>query len=555
MQFPLKEFFPPEIGTPRSGQLEVFEKLDATLMCPDLKYHLIDAPVGTGKSAIVASLTNYFEHKHINSVILTPLKYLQDQYEQIYPNIPNLKGRANYHCPFSDVTAAEAPCSYSYKKCAPVKAGELQCPYYAARDTALTSSTFVSNFRYFMLAKNMILGNNAQGTEALKRSVLIIDEAHTISDEVLSILGITLTSLMTGAPLQKFSSAQEYTPTLENALFHMGEMIDDITARLSRAGIMAKLAAGEDVYKLGLSSAAKDDLKNLRRFQEAESKLDDLIHSIKNGKEWVPCPVEDKDKYGKYILRGIKFVPLHTADFTHNILFKPFTKVFLLSGTFMQEQAFSKEIGIQNEQRLYTSIKHPFPVANRPITFLRAAPAINYQNQMSVLPTVAGILAQLMGNNYPEQRGIVFTVSGAFQQRLISELLRQAPGLESRIIDATPENKDQAVEMLANSSNGVIFTTSLWQGVDLKDDLSRFQVFAKTPYAPLGDPRIKKLANTDKTWYDIQTAKVMCQGYGRSIRTETDYADTWIIDGAFANFYQRAQHIFPPWFNEAVSFF
>ena len=31
-------------------------------------------------------------------------------------------------------------------------------------------------------------------------------------------------------------------------------------------------------------------------------------------------------------------------------------------------------------------------------------------------------------------------------------------------------------------SDGVLVSSSLWQGVDLKDDLARFQIIAKTPY-------------------------------------------------------------------------
>ena len=117
-KFRLKDFFPSEIGSPRAGQLDVFSKLDLVLADPDVKYYMIDAPVGVGKSAIVASIIKYFEHADINSVILTPLKYLQDQYSDVFPDIPNIKGRANYVCPVEHdrngnaVTAAEASCSF-----------------------------------------------------------------------------------------------------------------------------------------------------------------------------------------------------------------------------------------------------------------------------------------------------------------------------------------------------------------------------------------------------------------------------------------------------------
>ena len=39
------------------------------------------------------------------------------------------------------------------------------------------------------------------------------------------------------------------------------------------------------------------------------------------------------------------------------------------------------------------------------------------------------------------------------------------------------------------------------EGIDLKDDLSRFQIITKVPYPNLGDERIKIRCNKDYIWY------------------------------------------------------
>jgi Rad3-related DNA helicase len=56
----------------------------------------------------------------------------------------------------------------------------------------------------------------------------------------------------------------------------------------------------------------------------------------------------------------------------------------------------------------------------------------------------------------------------------------------------------------------------------------------------------------DRTYYTWITSLKLCQSYGRSIRSESDFADTYIIDGAFTKFRQMAKNILPEWFTEAI---
>jgi len=543
MNFTLKDFFPEKIGSPRPGQLEVFDKLDYVIDHDDVKYYMIDAPVGTGKSAIVSSIIKYFDHKDRNSIILTPLKYLQDQYAEIFPEIPNIKGRANYQCPaYKDCDASNAPCVPG-GECQASKTGKVHCPYYGIRRSALASPYFVSNFRYFLLAKNMLLGGAKSIVGARKRDILIIDEAHTISDEILSVLGFTLTPAMYGKALPKYDTALQYVTVLQDSILHMEEQLDEFEMILDMAGINPHAPFPENA---DLNPQVSHALKNYQKFTAASEKINYFLASILRGESWIP-QLQSFGSGPQYVV----FSPLRTADFIPAQLFAGFKKVFLLSGTFMQETEYAKEIGIGNEERMYTAITHPFPVKNRQVYYADNVANMGFKQQTANIPKMVDTLIRLF-DHYGEVRGVVFTVSGALQEKLIQGLLAKRPGLESRIMDATPNNKEEVLRKHAATPAAILFTTSMWQGVDLKDDLSRFQIFVKVPYASLGDARIKTLAKTDKSWYDIQAAKVICQGYGRSIRTETDYADTWILDQCFGYYYSNAKPIFPPWFNEAI---
>ena len=89
------------------------------------------------------------------------------------------------------------------------------------------------------------------------------------------------------------------------------------------------------------------------------------------------------------------------------------------------------------------------------------------------------------------------------------------------------------------------------EGVDLKGDLSKFQIIMKVPYPYLGDPLVKRKMDLNKMWYPYETVKLICQMLGRSVRSHEDEAVTYILDSNFAMFYKRNKKMFPEWFREA----
>ena len=62
----------------------------------------------------------------------------------------------------------------------------------------------------------------------------------------------------------------------------------------------------------------------------------------------------------------------------------------------------------------------------------------------------------------------------------------------------------------------------------------------KIPYPNIKSKKIKKRQETYKDWYHWKTIVDLIQSYGRSIRSDTDYADTFILDSCLTdimNFY------------------
>ena len=54
----------------------------------------------------------------------------------------------------------------------------------------------------------------------------------------------------------------------------------------------------------------------------------------------------------------------------------------------------------------------------------------------------------------------------------------------------------------------------------------------KCPYLYLGDKRVMIKKTRDQNWYLYQTIVKLLQGFGRSIRSETDHAATYVLDGS-----------------------
>ncbi|MGB6529365.1 MAG: helicase C-terminal domain-containing protein [Candidatus Nitrosopolaris sp.] len=123
-----------------------------------------------------------------------------------------------------------------------------------------------------------------------------------------------------------------------------------------------------------------------------------------------------------------------------------------------------------------------------------------------------------------------------------------------RLLVTDPEiQRDEVIAEHVNSTKPtVLIPPSLHTGLDLKDDLSRFQVITKVPYPNLGDRWINEKKKMSGQWYNWQTALKLVQGYGRSIRSKEDWAKTYVLDSAFGYFIKKNNNILPDWFTKAI---
>ena len=117
---------------------------------------------------------------------------------------------------------------------------------------------------------------------------------------------------------------------------------------------------------------------------------------------------------------------------------------------------------------------------------------------------------------------------------------------DSRLILAYGADREKMLEKHIQSKRPtVLISPSMSEGVDLKGNLSEFQVLCKIPYPFLGDKVTKKKMNKWDWWYNTQTVRTIIQSLGRSIRNEFDTAVTYILDEDWRIIKSKSRDYFP----------
>jgi Rad3-related DNA helicase len=167
----------------------------------------------------------------------------------------------------------------------------------------------------------------------------------------------------------------------------------------------------------------------------------------------------------------------------------------------------------------------------------------------SSLESIARAVDKIMARHAIE-RGVIHTTSYA-QARYI---LQHVSELNRKRLITTEDsfNRSTLISMHGSSDASVLISPSLHEGVDLKDDLARFQIIVKVPYPDLSDKRTQTILKRDRAWYDWQTAQRLVQTYGRSVRSETDHAVTYVLDSNFTRFVNSNKNLFPKYFLDAI---
>ena len=525
----------PSRYAPRDLQKSVIGEIESAIRS-GYRNILLCVPTGVGKSHIAVTVA-----KHLgSSFIVTAQKILQDQYARDFGFILPMKGKSNFPClalydpemvPYEEarkdptISCSFGSCSWEVTKPTGEKKREYckhkpqisafavfnqgtenervegslnrKCYYYNQKFRALAATHALFNYSSYFQTR--LYPGGVEGY--LSRDCLVADEAHEIEDQIIAYIGFgILPSYMRDANL-KFDDFK--TDTVDGVL-ELLDILDDSHRQLIR--------------KIGGESPESPAAQNLRRREE---KIYRTMLEIEQ--ESTNFVVQESRNFAGDISR-VSIKPIEIGKYTKKFFDMPYQ--LFMSATIHKER-FCKTMNIPESTCALIEVgKSPFPARSRRITF-HDVKWLNRNSTKEDYGAVYGKVAEIMGQ-YADKKGLVLTTT-----KKQCQAVRDAAGSRIAIAHEGVEGGREAVLKAHARSRkpNVLASPSCWYGVDLKDDLSRFQIVIKTPYPSLADKRTKIKANRDWDWYHYATVVKLLQGFGRSVRGDGDYCDTHVLDG------------------------
>lgn len=449
------------------------------------------------------------EEKSFGCTALTITKALQDQYKELFNDVEVLKGKSNYSCVVDEDYSVEvAPCLHLPKlreECW----GKKCCSYYEQRNKALTSRFNTLNYNMFF----------ALPEHLKKREYLICDEASELEDQLVKEFSCTINFEFL------YKNEVEVKPFLTKST-NVEKWINHLVLSLKERIDWLKDAIGStSKVKTKYLIQKKNELVALGNLH---SKLSLILET------WY-----DSEYIFERDSRAITFMPLK-VDKLSNYLFKYADKVILMSATIIDPKNFCKSLGIDNYK--YIEAESTFDAKNAPI-YCNTKVKLNYYNMQKNLPKICKQIAQIC-EFHKNEKGIIHSQNKSITNFLSENLtdrrfLIREPGVRNEVILEQHMETDDPT---------VLISPSMSYGVDLKDDLARFQIIIKAPYLPTKDKRIENLMKEDFDWYQNKMLCSLIQACGRGIRSHKDHCITYILDAAIVESIVKNRHKLPKYY-------
>lgn len=528
------EYFPLE--TPRATQAKVITAIDNAFR-DGKRIIILEAPVGSGKSAIAMTFARAYADSHI----ITPRKSLQDQYyEDFEDDIVLMKGRNAYPCTIEaspkqykricqeisqghvvapavgESSCASGPCRNSesiWKMCTNSNG---PCPYTVAIETAQKHHSVVHNIHSFIFQTNF-------GNKFERRSLMVIDEAHEIENTIRDFITKKFTVGQVIAPADQ--------PNFTDVNLWCDFFLSDQFVPQETDGEAARKREDEE-YK-----SPKDQYIDRVESLRANAEYYKTNFSVKPGKVFAGM---------REIGTSFEFIPHSIGDAGHRYLFDYGDRVLLMSGTIYDHDQYCRSIGVNPSEALSIKIPSSFPVDNRPI-YLKPDYQVDtsFSNWKDNFPKMISIIDRIQ-NIFKDVKGLIHAPSYEAAQ----EIAGAVPG-KRLMTHGRHDFQEKLEEFYATKEPRIFISPVCQQGVDFKDDRARFQILTRVPYLNTSDEFVSHKVQNDFNWYNYQALIVFGQMLGRPVRSEKDFGATFLLDERFNKFVSRNSKKLPRWVQDA----
>lgn len=528
---------------PRQSQLDLLEfAKDAVL--GNKKWIVIDAPVGSGKSFFSVMFMDWYKKKYDMSAqfdILTNSKILQEQYTKDFDFMNSLWGKNSYRCDTYDTDCGTGMefCKIQNKKCD-------SCPYATAKYKFEKGDVALSNFHLFLTYRIYM-------PMAWKRSarVLVIDEAHDFDNVFCDFITTKISRPIlkrNGFTDQEADRALDmFGHDPENMeLSNFVQILNEDFLPIAKSVLNRLIKEAEETKNMTTINTINGLNNHMYKWMALKNEYDNLPDNWILESEYQY--IKDK-KTGKVKDKYIEFTaqPVWAYPYLAEKVWDYYDHIICMSGTILDKTMFCKMNGLIDDLTAYKQLKSTFPVENRPIYYFKNIGKQTYATKEIVFAKQKPVIEKIL-KKYKNEKGIIHTANYELQKWVNEQL-----DFPERFLAHDSNNRSEILQQHYNTEKPtVLISPSMMVGVDLKDDFSRHQTILKVPYPNLKSKKIKKRMDTMKGFYEYRTAQDIQQSYGRSIRSEDDKADTYILDGCFSNLLKYSSRYFLKWVLDAI---
>jgi len=393
------------------------------------------------------------------------------------------------------------------------------CHYYDQKFKGLHASHTVFNYASFF----QTLKFNQNFSELLNRNCLIADEAHEIEDQILEFI--------------KFRLSKKF--------FKDSKIKLDTFDLTKNDNILTLLNELNKEYQDSIEQFEEngEDLKKIELIKNKQSEIKIILERLNNNLNNFVLEIDEKNK------DNISIIPIEITDYVKEFFNFP-TQLFM-SATINKEM-FCETMGFSEDDCEFIEIESsPFKKENRQVHFLNTV-TLSRGPSEDEWKKAYSKTEELM-KQHSNDRGIILTTSKSQCDDLL-DVLDEDSWLRIKIVHSDiDEEKETIIQKHADSKkSSVLLSPSLWYGVDLANDLSRFQIILKTPFVPPMEKRIKIKAGRNWKWYQYTALVKLLQGFGRSIRNENDFAITYVLDSKALELLQSMKQFVPKAYHDIL---
>jgi len=524
-----------DLGKPaRENQVDtVLKILDA--FKSGKRHVFLNAPTGSGKSLIAMVLQKAMQTK---TVVITATNALGEQYQKDFPHAPLIIGANNYPCtvrqkcgwPTATAESCYKKSKYFYTRFGegkePDDCNTDRCGFALTRALKHTAAISITNYSYYIIDQ-LYIKEVTQDKSNYHVGTAIFDEAHLINEMFSQHYAIYYSELRGKEFLRDIRKLIGDGTQMEAAYERVFRIIDENVARGS-IGPVNHMKFVEMLERFYLKML---DIINTKKVFSPNEAAYDALGELEGKYHGLFCKIDDYKKFGYEVVVDVKkaekslsVVPIFVGKTSEKLLQQQ--NVFM-SAT-LNYDFMLKTLDLDPTDCELITVPYTFNQDDKTLNFKYARRRLNFANM--ALPEVIEEMRediQVISQQHKHENGVVITTSFKLAEQLAEQLKStHRVMLHTKDVPA----KQIIKEFKETTKPTILISPSLFEGVDLPGDISKFQVLVKAPFLSLGSKRMFHISRKHRSVYLQLTIMRMNQAFGRSTREKGDKSTTYLLD-------------------------